>query len=89
MGERVKRVTVKGFMDIHTMVEDRLLRCCVHTGAMTDGGPVAMPFCAAQTWPALGAMKVASAAGSAAAPSHPEESGRVRVPAAARPSVRP
>ena len=89
MGDRVKRVTVKGFMDIHTMVEDRLLRCCVHTGAMTDGGPVAMPFCAAQTWPALGAMKVASAAGSAAAPSHPEESGRVRVPAAARPSVRP
>jgi 7,8-dihydro-6-hydroxymethylpterin dimethyltransferase len=66
MGERVKRITVKGFMDIHTMVEDRLLQCCVHAGAVADGRPVAMPFCAAQTWPALGAMKLASAAGSTA-----------------------
>ena len=63
MGERVKRITVKGFMDVHTMVEDRLLQCCVHAGGVSDGRPVAMPFCAAQTWPALGAMKVASAAG--------------------------
>lgn len=63
MGERVKRITVKGFMDINTMVEDRLLRCCVHAGAVSDGAPVAVPFCAAQTWPTLGAMKVASAAG--------------------------
>lgn len=61
MGERVKRITVKGFMDIHTMVEDRLLQCCVHAGAVADGRPVAIPFCAAQTWPALGTMKVASA----------------------------
>lgn len=62
-GERVKRVTVKGFMDVHTMIEERLLQCCVHVGAVSDGRPVAVPFCAAQTWPALGAMKVAAALG--------------------------
>lgn len=63
MGAWVKRITVKGFMDIHTMVEDRLRQCCVDAGAVSDGRAVAMPFCPAQTWPALGAMKAASATG--------------------------
>lgn len=53
---RVKRLTVKPFMDIDTMIEERLLRCCVHVG--TEGeGPQAAPFCAVQAWPALSATR--------------------------------
>ena len=36
LGERVMRVTVKPFMDINTMIEERLTQCCVHV-ATTDG----------------------------------------------------
>ncbi len=32
MGERVVRVTVKPFMDMNTMIEERLTQCCVHVG---------------------------------------------------------
>ena len=32
LGERVKRITIKPFMDMHTMLEERLLQCCVHVG---------------------------------------------------------
>lgn len=79
MGERVKRITVKGFMDIHTMVEDRLLQCCVHAGAVADGRPVAMPFCAAQTWPALGAMKVPAAQAVVAEAARSSPSSRIEI----------
>ena len=32
LGERVVRLTVKPFMDMSTMIEERLLQCCVHVG---------------------------------------------------------
>jgi uncharacterized radical SAM superfamily Fe-S cluster-containing enzyme len=69
LGRRVKRITVKPFMDVHTMIEERLVQCCVHVGTARDlqeGPPAAhqcVPFCAAQAWPALGRMKLAERAG--------------------------
>ncbi|NNC92156.1 MAG: radical SAM protein, partial [Acidimicrobiia bacterium] len=53
---RVKRITVKPFMDIHTLIEERLLQCCVHVGTVGEQ-PQCVPFCAAQAWPQLGRMK--------------------------------
>ena len=40
LGERVKRITVKPFMDMNTMIEERLTQCCVHVGdrRTSDGG---------------------------------------------------
>ena len=63
LGARVKRITVKPFMDVHTMLEERLTQCCVHVGTAREraDGEVAhqcVPFCAAQAWPALGRMKL-------------------------------
>jgi 7,8-dihydro-6-hydroxymethylpterin dimethyltransferase len=64
LGERVKRITVKPFMDMATMVEERLLQCCVHvaTRAGDDGAAPAReqcaPFCAVQAWPALSAQRL-------------------------------
>jgi uncharacterized radical SAM superfamily Fe-S cluster-containing enzyme len=50
VGERVKRVTVKHFMDADTLITERLEQCCVHVaGAGND--PVRMPFCAARLFP--------------------------------------
>jgi Radical SAM superfamily len=70
LGRRVKRITVKPFMDVDTLLEERLLQCCVHLGIR--GGDdeerhACVPFCAAQAWPALGRRKLASAAARAAA----------------------
>ncbi|HEY8022557.1 MAG TPA: radical SAM protein [Thermoanaerobaculia bacterium] len=65
LGARVKRITVKPFMDIHTMLEERLLQCCVHVGTARDGAHQCVPFCAAQAWPALGRMKLSERAGRA------------------------
>lgn len=64
---RVKRITVKPFMDMHTMIEERLKQCCVHVGTVGDQHQC-VPFCAAQAWPQLGSMKPASAARSASRP---------------------
>lgn len=59
LGHRVKRITVKPFMDIHTMLEERLLQCCVHVGTQgADGGHQCAPFCAMQAWPQLSATKL-------------------------------
>jgi uncharacterized radical SAM superfamily Fe-S cluster-containing enzyme len=58
----VKRVTVKPFMDLDTMIEERLLRCCIHVGAEGESGMQAVPFCAAQAWPALSATSLAARA---------------------------
>ena len=64
LAERVKRITVKPFMDIDTMLEERLLQCCVHVGARgDDDAHQCAPFCAMQAWPALGATKLSSRAG--------------------------
>lgn len=50
VGERIKRVTVKHFMDADTLVTERLEQCCVHVaGAGND--PVRLPFCAARLFP--------------------------------------
>jgi len=54
LGERVVRVTVKPFMDMHTMSEERLTQCCVHVGTVAeDGGHQCAPFCAVQAWAPL------------------------------------
>ena len=57
VAERIKRITVKPFMDIDTMIEERLLQCCVHVGTQQDEAHQCVPFCAAQAWSALSAMK--------------------------------
>jgi uncharacterized radical SAM superfamily Fe-S cluster-containing enzyme len=50
VGKRIKRVTVKHFMDADTLIAERLEQCCVHVaGAGND--PVRMPFCAARLFP--------------------------------------
>lgn len=58
----VKRLTVKPFMDIDTMIEERLLRCCVHVGTEGEAGAQAAPFCAVQAWPELNRTRPATRA---------------------------
>jgi hypothetical protein len=59
LAERVKRITVKPFMDIATMIEERLVQCCVHVATRdTDGAHQCAPFCAVQAWPALSAQRL-------------------------------
>jgi uncharacterized radical SAM superfamily Fe-S cluster-containing enzyme len=63
LGTKVKRITVKPFMDVHTMLEERLLQCCVHVGTRSESGDhQCAPFCAVQAWPALSAQKLAARA---------------------------
>ena len=62
LGRRVKRITVKPFMDMSTMLEERLTQCCVHVGAVGEHGHQCVPFCAAQAWPALGRLKLSERA---------------------------
>ena len=60
MAGRIKRITVKPFMDITTMIEERLVQCCVHVGtAGDDESDQCAPFCAVQAWTPLGAQKLA------------------------------
>ena len=76
LGERVKRITVKPFMDVHTMIEERLLQCCVHVGTARDqrrdreeqAAHQCVPFCAAQGWPALHRLKLSERAGVGSTP---------------------
>jgi hypothetical protein len=59
LGERVKRITVKPFMDIATMIEERLLQCCVHVATRREPDThQCAPFCAVQAWPALAAQRL-------------------------------
>jgi uncharacterized radical SAM superfamily Fe-S cluster-containing enzyme len=58
MAHRVKRITVKPFMDINTMLEERLLQCCVHVGTRSSEQDQCAPFCAVQAWAPLAAMKL-------------------------------
>lgn len=63
LGERVVRITVKPFMDIATMLEERMLQCCVHVATRGDANrDQCAPFCAVQAWPALGAGRLSIAA---------------------------
>jgi len=64
IGERIKRITVKPFMDINTMIEERLIQCCVHVGTRSeDDRDQCAPFCAVQAWAPLGRTKLAEQAG--------------------------
>lgn len=58
LAERVKRITVKPFMDIATMIEERLVQCCVHVGTRAEDRDQCAPFCAVQAWPALAAQRL-------------------------------
>jgi len=66
--ERIKRITIKPFMDINTMLEERLLQCCVHVGTRTDAQHQCAPFCAVQAWPALAHQKLAAREGRTGTP---------------------
>ncbi len=60
LGERVKRITVKPFMDMATMIEERLAQCCVHVATRgADDAHQCAPFCAVQAWPALAGQRLA------------------------------
>ena len=52
--KRMKRLTIKSFMDAWTLNVERLQQCCVHVGS-TDGdsNPVRVPFCARQLFSEL------------------------------------
>ncbi|GAB3049883.1 radical SAM protein [Intrasporangium mesophilum] len=64
LAERVVRVTVKPFMDLSTMIEERLTQCCVHVGTRgPDGADQCAPFCAVQAWPALARQRMSSTTG--------------------------
>lgn len=64
LGERVKRITVKPFQDISTMLEERLIQCCVHVGTFSDeGDPQCAPFCAVQAWGPLARQRASTARG--------------------------
>lgn len=60
LGERIVRITVKPFMDMSTMIEERLTQCCVHVGTRADADQCA-PFCAVQAWPALSRQRLPAA----------------------------
>ena len=61
LGKRVLRVTVKPFMDMNTMIEERLIQCCVHVATVNEdrsdeqAGHQCAPFCALQAWAPLAA----------------------------------
>jgi uncharacterized radical SAM superfamily Fe-S cluster-containing enzyme len=61
LGERVVRVTVKPFMDLSTMIEERLTQCCVHVGTRSEQDQCA-PFCAVQAWPRLSGQRLSAVA---------------------------
>ena len=67
LGERVVRITVKPFMDINTMIEERLSQCCVHVATIgteeNNGAHQCAPFCAVQAWSPLAARKLATVTG--------------------------
>ena len=48
IAKRVKRLSIKTFMDPWTLNIERLQQCCVHVGSSDGGDPVRIPFCARQ-----------------------------------------
>lgn len=66
LGERIVRVTVKPFMDIDTMIEERLTQCCVHVGTRAGTRDQCAPFCAVQAWPELSRQRLSVATPAAA-----------------------
>src|SRR6185312_1718296 len=61
LGERVVRISVKPFMDMSTMLEERLVQCCVHVGTRSSRDQCA-PFCAVQAWPQLARQRLSASA---------------------------
>lgn len=62
LSERVKRINIKPFMDINTMIDERLTQCCVHVGTKSDiGADQCAPFCAVQAWPELSRQRLSTA----------------------------
>jgi uncharacterized radical SAM superfamily Fe-S cluster-containing enzyme len=52
--KRMKRFTIKSFMDAWTLNVERLQQCCVHVGSTAgDTNPVRVPFCARQLFSEL------------------------------------
>ncbi|MBB2988198.1 radical SAM protein [Terracoccus luteus] len=63
LAERVVRITVKPFMDVSTMIEERLTQCCVHVGTRgPDAADQCAPFCAVQAWPRLAEQRLSVSA---------------------------
>jgi uncharacterized radical SAM superfamily Fe-S cluster-containing enzyme len=61
ISKRLKRFTVKSFMDAWTLNVERLQQCCVHVGSIDqEQEPVRVPFCARQLF---GALRERTAAG--------------------------
>lgn len=58
LGERIVRISVKPFMDMNTMVEERLVQCCVHVGTRSERGDQCAPFCAVQAWAGLSQQRL-------------------------------
>jgi hypothetical protein len=83
LAERVVRVTVKPFMDISTMIEERLTQCCVHVATVnpgpaagaagTEGAHQCAPFCAVQAWAPLSRTRISTATGDRPVPLPLEE----------------
>lgn len=65
LADRVLRITVKPFMDINTMIEERLMQCCVHVATVneTTNAHQCAPFCAVQAWAPLGRTRISTALG--------------------------
>ena len=65
LGERVLRLTVKPFMDINTMIEERLTQCCVHVATVNEltATHQCAPFCAVQAWAPLARTRLSTATG--------------------------
>lgn len=60
LGTRIKRITIKPFMDMATMIEERLTQCCVHVGTISaQDAHQCAPFCAVQAWPELSQQRLA------------------------------
>ncbi|TNM50161.1 radical SAM protein [Nocardioides albidus] len=70
LGERVLRVTVKPFMDMNTMIEERLTQCCVHVATVNaeTAAHQCAPFCALQAWAPLARTRLSTATGARSLP---------------------
>lgn len=54
VAKRMKRLTIKSFMDAWTLNIERLQQCCVHVGSTEgDTNPIRVPFCARQLFSEL------------------------------------
>ncbi len=63
LGERMLRITIKPFMDMNTMIEERLTQCCVHVATVNDDSRThqCAPFCALQAWGPLARQRLSTA----------------------------